>query len=110
MLFSDQYLSSTIVFQALWRTLKNPQDATAATAFRVLGKFGGGNRKMLREPQKVLTFIFVLQVFKFSFGNENYLLMLIMADSTNMDQDCPKIIKFSTFNNTHILYIKRKGI
>ncbi|XP_055874365.1 transformation/transcription domain-associated protein-like isoform X5 [Biomphalaria glabrata] len=39
------------LMQALWRTLKNPQDATAATAFRVLGKFGGGNRKMLREPQ-----------------------------------------------------------
>ena len=41
------------------------------------------------------------------------LLILIVwkkADSTNMDQDCPKIIKFSTFNNTHILYIKRKGI
>ncbi|GFN80649.1 transformation/transcription domain-associated protein [Plakobranchus ocellatus] len=41
------------LMQALWRTLKNPQDATAATAFRVLGKFGGGNRKMLREPQKL---------------------------------------------------------
>ncbi|XP_035826346.1 transformation/transcription domain-associated protein isoform X2 [Aplysia californica] len=41
------------LMQALWRTLKNPQDATAATAFRVLGKFGGGNRKMLMEPQKM---------------------------------------------------------
>lgn len=39
--------------QALWKTLRNPQDNIALVAFRVLGKFGGGNRKMLREPQRV---------------------------------------------------------
>ena len=41
------------LMQALWRTLRNPSDSIAQVAFRVLGKFGGGNRKMLREPQKV---------------------------------------------------------
>lgn len=38
--------------QALWRTLRN-NDAAALVAFRVLGKFGGGNRKMMIEPQKL---------------------------------------------------------
>ncbi|KAK6165821.1 hypothetical protein SNE40_022660 [Patella caerulea] len=41
------------LMQALWRTLRNPTDSIAHVAFRVLGKFGGGNRKMLREPQKL---------------------------------------------------------
>ncbi|XP_064456550.1 transformation/transcription domain-associated protein-like isoform X2 [Ornithodoros turicata] len=51
------------LMQALWRTLRNPADhvaqvaggpsSQAQVAFRVLGKFGGGNRKMLREPQKL---------------------------------------------------------
>ncbi|XP_013399833.1 transformation/transcription domain-associated protein-like [Lingula anatina] len=41
------------LMQALWRTLRNPQDNIAHVAFRVLGKFGGGNRKMLREAQKL---------------------------------------------------------
>ena len=41
------------LMQALWRTLRNPVDNIAHVAFRVLGKFGGGNRKMLREPQMV---------------------------------------------------------
>lgn len=39
------------LMQALWRTLRNPADSIAHVAFRVLGKLGGGNRKMLREPQ-----------------------------------------------------------
>lgn len=39
--------------QALWRCLRNPPDSIAHVAFRVLGKFGGSNRKMLREPQKL---------------------------------------------------------
>ena len=43
------------LMQALWRTLRNPVDNIAHVAFRVLGKFGGGNRKMLREPQMVNT-------------------------------------------------------
>jgi len=41
------------LMQALWRTLRNPQDQVAHVAFRVLGKFGGGNRKMMIEPQKL---------------------------------------------------------
>lgn len=41
------------LMQALWRTLRNPQDSIAQTSFRVLGKFGGGNRKMMTEPQKL---------------------------------------------------------
>ncbi|RWS15188.1 transformation/transcription domain-associated protein-like protein [Dinothrombium tinctorium] len=40
------------LMQALWKTLRNPSDNTAQVAFRVLGKFGGGNRKMMTEPQK----------------------------------------------------------
>ena len=39
------------LMQALWRTLRNPTDQIAHVAFRVLGKFGGGNRKMMIEPQ-----------------------------------------------------------
>ena len=38
--------------QALWRTLRNT-DGAALVAFRVLGKFGGGNRKMMIEPQRL---------------------------------------------------------
>ncbi|XP_060086157.1 transformation/transcription domain-associated protein-like [Ylistrum balloti] len=41
------------LMQALWRTLRSPVDNIAHVAFRVLGKFGGGNRKMLREPQRL---------------------------------------------------------
>ena len=41
------------LFQALWKTLRNSNDGIAHVAFRVLGKFGGGNRRMLKEPQKV---------------------------------------------------------
>ncbi|XP_034936834.1 transformation/transcription domain-associated protein [Chelonus insularis] len=41
------------LMQALWRTLRNPSDQVAHVAFRVLGKFGGGNRKMMIEPQKL---------------------------------------------------------
>lgn len=39
--------------QALWRTLHNPDDSVAAVAYRVLGKFGGSNRKMISTPQPV---------------------------------------------------------
>ena len=41
------------LMQALWQTLHNPDDAMAAVAYRVLGKFGGSNRKMLSTPQPV---------------------------------------------------------
>jgi len=41
-------------WQALWRCLHNTPDSTANVAFRVLGKFGGSNRKMLPEAQKVV--------------------------------------------------------
>ncbi|PNF39460.1 hypothetical protein B7P43_G11090, partial [Cryptotermes secundus] len=41
------------LMQALWRTVHNPTDQVAHVAFRVLGKFGGGNRKMMIEPQKL---------------------------------------------------------
>lgn len=40
--------------QALWRTLRNPADSISHVAYRVLGKFGGSNRKMLKESQKLL--------------------------------------------------------
>ena len=41
------------LMQALWRTLRNPHENIAQVSFRVLGKFGGGNRKMMTEPQKL---------------------------------------------------------
>lgn len=41
------------LMQALWRTLRNPSDDIAHVAFRVLGKFGGSNRKMLKEAQSL---------------------------------------------------------
>ncbi|CAK8696388.1 unnamed protein product [Clavelina lepadiformis] len=41
------------LMQALWRTLRNPSDDIAHVAFRVLGKFGGSNRKMLKEAQRL---------------------------------------------------------
>ncbi|KAI1279601.1 Transformation/transcription domain-associated protein [Halotydeus destructor] len=41
------------LMQALWRTLRNPTDNIAQVSFRVLGKFGGGNRKMMTEPQAI---------------------------------------------------------
>ncbi|KAF7269505.1 transcription-associated protein Nipped-A isoform X2 [Rhynchophorus ferrugineus] len=40
------------LIQALWRILRN-NDQVAQVAFKVLGKFGGGNRKMIIEPQKL---------------------------------------------------------
>lgn len=40
------------LMQALWRTIRNMNE-TAQTSFRVLGKFGGGNRKMMVEPQRL---------------------------------------------------------
>ena len=47
------YSMYTLCTQSLWRTLHNQDDNIAQTAFRVLGKFGGSNRKMLEAPQKV---------------------------------------------------------
>lgn len=41
------------LMQALWRSLRKPNEPIAQGAFRVLGKFGGGNRKMMTEPQKI---------------------------------------------------------
>jgi transformation/transcription domain-associated protein len=40
------------LMQALWKTLRNT-DSSAMAAFRILGKFGGANRNMLVEPQKL---------------------------------------------------------
>lgn len=44
---------SYLKMQALWRTLRNPADSISHVAYRVLGKFGGSNRKMLKESQKL---------------------------------------------------------
>lgn len=40
------------LMQALWKALRNT-DSSAMGAFRILGKFGGGNRNMLIEPQQL---------------------------------------------------------
>ena len=43
------------LMQALWAALRLAPDPVAQVSFRVLGKFGGSNRKMLQEPQLVRT-------------------------------------------------------
>ncbi|CAG04456.1 unnamed protein product [Tetraodon nigroviridis] len=41
------------MLKALWRTLRNPAESISHVAYRVLGKFGGSNRKMLKESQRL---------------------------------------------------------
>ena len=43
----------TDLIQGLWRTLRSQNDSIAQAAFRVLGKLGGSNRKMIVEPQRL---------------------------------------------------------
>lgn len=43
----------TDLIQGLWRTLRCNNDTNAQTAFRVLGKLGGNNRRMMIDPQKL---------------------------------------------------------
>jgi transformation/transcription domain-associated protein len=43
----------TDLIQGLWRTLRSQNDSIAQAAFRVLGKLGGSNRKMIVEPQQL---------------------------------------------------------
>ena len=43
----------TDLIQGLWKTLRSPSESIAQSAFRVLGKLGGSNRKMIFEPQKL---------------------------------------------------------
>ena len=50
------------LMQALWSTLHNHDDTVATVAFRVLGKFGGSNRKMLSTPQPVSELLTALVV------------------------------------------------
>lgn len=44
------------LMQGLWKTVRHPHENIAQNCLRVLGKFGGNNRRMLIEPQK-LTYI-----------------------------------------------------
>lgn len=41
------------LMQALWKIMRSPHEGSPMVAFRILGKFGGSNRKMLVEPQKL---------------------------------------------------------
>ncbi|CAL8129543.1 unnamed protein product [Orchesella dallaii] len=41
------------LMQALWKIMRTPAEGSPMVAFRILGKFGGSNRKMLVEPQKL---------------------------------------------------------
>lgn len=41
------------LIQGLWNTLRSPNETIAQAAYRVLGKLGGSNRKMIVEPQKL---------------------------------------------------------
>uniref|UniRef100_A0AAV2L9X2 Transformation/transcription domain-associated protein n=1 Tax=Knipowitschia caucasica TaxID=637954 RepID=A0AAV2L9X2_KNICA len=49
------------LMQALWRTLRNPAESISHVAYRVLGKFGGSNRKMLKESQRLLYIVTEVQ-------------------------------------------------
>lgn len=50
---SDLTVAVHVILQALWRTLRNPAENISHVAYRVLGKFGGSNRKMLKESQRL---------------------------------------------------------
>lgn len=41
------------LMQGLWKTVRHPSDAIAQNCLRVLGKFGGNNRRMMIEPQRL---------------------------------------------------------
>lgn len=41
------------LMQGLWKTVRHPNDQIAQNCLRVLGKFGGNNRRMMIEPQKL---------------------------------------------------------
>lgn len=41
------------LMQGLWKTLRHPNEPIALNCLRVLGKFGGNNRRMLIEPQRL---------------------------------------------------------
>lgn len=43
----------TDLIQGLWRTLRSQNETIAIAAYRVLGKLGGNNRKMIVEPQRL---------------------------------------------------------
>lgn len=50
---TSSFLHLLSILQALWRTLRNPAESISHVAYRVLGKFGGSNRKMLKESQRL---------------------------------------------------------
>lgn len=50
---TSSFLYRLSILQALWRTLRNPAESISHVAYRVLGKFGGSNRKMLKESQRL---------------------------------------------------------
>lgn len=43
----------TDLIQGLWKQLRSQNETIALAAYRVLGKLGGSNRKMIIEPQKI---------------------------------------------------------
>ena len=43
----------TELMQSLWRTLRHPTETIATVSFRILGKLGGSNHKLMVEPQKL---------------------------------------------------------
>ena len=43
----------TELMQSLWRTLRNPTEHISQVSFRILGKLGGSNHKMMNEPLKL---------------------------------------------------------
>ena len=51
-LFEHMAPVRSALIQGLWRVLSTSSDTTSAqTAFRILGKFGGANRRILNNPQ-----------------------------------------------------------
>ncbi|CAJ0925872.1 unnamed protein product [Ranitomeya imitator] len=80
------------LMQALWRTLRNPADSISHVAYRVLGKFGGSNRKMLKESQKLHYVVTEIQgpSITVEFGDCKSSIQLPMEKSIETALDCLK--------------------
>lgn len=83
------------LMQALWRTVSSNNEQAAIVAFRILGKFGGSNRRTLVEPCEVNDGLKFKNIFVYKFElkiqisecdgtlRNPYLLELGLESSTN---------------------------
>ncbi|XP_076154918.1 transformation/transcription domain-associated protein [Alosa pseudoharengus] len=80
------------LMQALWRTLRNPAENISHVAYRVLGKFGGSNRKMLKESQRLQYVVTEVQgpSIKVEFNDCKASIQLPMEKAIETALDCLK--------------------